>query len=139
MVVPTRIRVDRLRHALANIRAVEGRDLSLEIIVGDNGECPDTRVVVAAFDVIHVRATVQGASAARNAAMARATGDFIALLDDDDAWLPGYIRSYLDLLDQRPDLDGVIAQVRFADEALNILPTGEWPDNHPGEGEALVR
>ena len=139
VVVPTHNRADKLRRALASIRAIEGADLALEIIVGDNGDCAETAAVAAEFKAIHVRATVKGASAARNAAMARATGDYIAFLDDDDAWLPGHLRPQLELLDQRPDLDGVIAQVRFADEDLRPLPTGEWPDRHPGEGDDLVR
>lgn len=139
VVVPTRNRADKLRRALTSIRAVEGADLDLEIIVGDNGDCAETPVVAAEFNAIHVRATVPGASAARNAAMARATGDYIAFLDDDDAWLPGHIRPHLEMLDQRPGLDGVIAQMRFADEDLHPLPAGEWPDRHPGEGDDLVR
>ncbi len=139
VIVPTRNRADQLRNALTSIRATEGPDLSLEIIVGDNGTCAEAAAVAAEFNAIHVRATVQGASAARNAAMARATGDYVAFLDDDDAWLPGHIRPHLAMLDQRPELDGVIAQVRFADENLAPLPTGEWPDKHPGEGDDLVR
>ena len=139
VVVPTRNRADKLRRALGSIRAIEGADLSLEIIVGDNGDCPETAATAADFNAIHVRAALKGASAARNVAMARATGAYIAFLDDDDAWLPAHIRPQLDLLDQRPDLDGVIAQVRFADEDLQLLPTGEWPDKPPGEGDDLIR
>jgi glycosyltransferase involved in cell wall biosynthesis len=139
VVVPTCNRAAKLRKALASIRAVEGPDLRLEIIIGDNGACPETPGLADEFGAIHVRTSVMGASASRNAAMAKATGDYIAFLDDDDAWLPAHIRPHLDMLDQRPDLDGVIAQVRFADEDLLPLPTGDWPDRHPGEGDELVR
>lgn len=139
VVVPTCNRASKLRNALASIRAVEGPDLSFEIIVGDNGSCPETPAIAAEFGAIHVRTQTMGASASRNAAMAKTTGDYIAFLDDDDAWLPAHIRPHLELLDQRPDLDGVIAQVRFADESLRPLPVGEWPDKHPGEGDQLVR
>jgi glycosyltransferase involved in cell wall biosynthesis len=139
VVVPTCNRAKKLRKALTSIRAVEGPDLSFEIIIGDNGDCPETPALAAAFGAIHVRSDVPGASASRNAAMALATGDYIAFLDDDDAWLPAHIRPHLALLEERIDLDGVIAQVRFADEGLRPLPTGEWPDRHPGEGDDLVR
>lgn len=139
VVVPTCNRADKLRRALASIRAVEGADLSFEIIIGDNGACPETPVVAAEFGALHTRATVRGASASRNAALALATGDYIAFLDDDDAWLDGHIRPHLAMLDKRPDLDGVIGQVRYADESLRPLNTGDWPDRHPGEGNDLVR
>jgi len=139
-VVPTCNRSEQLRKALASIRAVEGPDLGLEIIVGDNGTCPETPRVAAEYGAIHVRATVRGASGSRNAAMAVATGDYIAFLDDDDAWLPGHIRPHLALLDQRPDLDGVIGQVRLSDMSLRPLPgMGDWPDQNPGEGDDLIR
>lgn len=139
VIVPTCNRPDKLRRALRSIRAIEGPDLNLEIIVGDNGACPETPAVVAEFGGRHVRATATGASASRNAALALATGEFLAFLDDDDAWLPDHVRPQLNLLDERPDLDGVIAQVRFADEALQPLKTGDWPNRHPGEGDELVR
>lgn len=139
VVVPTHNRAGQLRSALASIRALEGPDLRLEIIIGDNGDCAETPEIAAEFGALHVRCAVKGASAARNAALARATGDYIAFLDDDDAWLAGHVRPHLAMLEARPELDGVIAQVRFADEALQPLPVGEWPDTHPGEGDDLVR
>ena len=137
--MPTCNRAEKLRRALASIRAIEGADLSLEIIIGDNGDCPETPALAAEFGALHARTTVKGASASRNAALALATGAYIAFLDDDDAWLAGHIRPHLALLDQRADLDGVIGQVRYADERLRPLNTGDWPDRHPGEGNDLVR
>lgn len=130
----------QLGRALASIRAVEGPDLRFEIIVGDNGASPETQRVAKAHGAIHVRTAVPGASGSRNAAMACATGEFIAFLDDDDAWLPGHIRPHLALLDRRPDLDGVIGQVRLSDMAHQPLQgLGDWPDEHPGDGDDLVR
>lgn len=139
VVVPTRERPEKLRRALASIRALEAADLTFEIIVGDNGDCAETPRVAADFGAFHVRCSETGASAARNAAMARATGDYIAFLDDDDAWLPEHVRPHLALLDARPDLMGVIGKVRFADESLRPLDTGDWPERHPGEGDDLIR
>lgn len=138
-VVPTCNRSDQLRIALESIRAVEGSDLEIEIIVSDNGSCPRTPGVAREFGARYVKVERVGASESRNAAMAVATGDYIAFLDDDDAWLPGHIRPHLALLDERPDLDGVIGQVRYCDRALR--PNG-WPDGpqtHPGDGDDLIR
>jgi glycosyltransferase involved in cell wall biosynthesis len=139
VIVPTYNRSDCLVRALASIRAVEGPDLRFEIIVGDNGDCPRAAEVAAQFGARYVKAERPGASKARNAALALATGDYIAFLDDDDAWLPTHVRPHLKMLDQRPDLDGVIAQVRHADEQLRPYDTPAWPVTHPGEGDELVR
>jgi glycosyltransferase involved in cell wall biosynthesis len=136
VIVPTANRSVQLGKALESIRALEGPDLQLEIIVGDNGTCAETPRVAARFGAIHVRATVKGASGSRNAA----TGEFIAFLDDDDAWLPGHVRPHIAMLDARADLDGVIGQVRLSDMALRPLQGhGDWPDRHPGEGDELIR
>lgn len=139
VVVPTCNRSDELRTALASIRAIEGADLAIEIIVSDNGSCPRAADVADEFGARYVRVELRGPSQSRNAAMALATGDYIAFLDDDDAWLPGHIRPHLELLEQRPDLEGVTGQVRYCDRQL--VPNG-WPDGpqaHPGAGDDLIR
>ncbi|OYX48399.1 MAG: hypothetical protein B7Y90_10725 [Alphaproteobacteria bacterium 32-64-14] len=139
VIVPTFNRTEQLATALASIRAVEGSDLSIEIIVGDNGNCPTTSTIAAEYGARYVAVGRRGASAARNAAMAVATGDYIGFLDDDDAWLPGHVRGHLNLLDERPEFDGVMGQVRCCNTSL--VPLG-WPDGpatHPGSGDDLIR
>lgn len=39
-----------------------------------------------------------GPAAARNAGISEACGEFLALLDSDDVWLPGYVRSQVEVL-----------------------------------------
>lgn len=140
VVVPTRDRPDTLRQALESIRALEADDLTFEILIGDNGADPQTKVVAAEFGAIHLPVAQNGAGAARNAGLAAATGEFIAFLDDDDVWLPGHVRPHLAMLDAEPDLEGVLAQVMPVDEALRpIEDGGPWPWRHPPRGDALVR
>jgi len=45
-----------------------------------------------------------GAASARNAALRMASGEFVAFLDSDDAWLPGKIGARLAFLENNPDV-----------------------------------
>lgn len=132
VIIGTRNRPDTLREALASIRAVEGPDLRFEILVGDNGSDSETKRIVESFGGIHDKTDVYGCPAARNLAMRRATGEFVAFLDDDDVWTPENIRPQITLLDSRPELAAVFGQVIVADQ--NLRPIAEatpsdWPDD----------
>lgn len=59
-----------------------------EIIVVDDGSKDDTREVVGRFPVKYVYQQNAGLSAARNKGIEVASGDWVALLDADDVWLP---------------------------------------------------
>ena len=138
VVVPTRDRPKLLREALASIRALEADDLSFEILVGDNGKDPGTRIVSEEFGAKYLSVDRNGAGAARNAGLRAATGDFIAFLDDDDVWTKDAVRGQLAVLEGSPWLEACFAQIMSTDQELR--PTSEvWPAESPGEGDELVR
>ena len=136
VIIGTRDRPALLREALASIRALEGEDLTFEILVGDNGATPETADVVAEFGGIYAKTDKNGCAAARNLAMRRATGDFIAFLDDDDVWLKGHIRPHIAFLDANPDYEAAFGQIVCTDAQRQTL--GEpWPAKLPPDGDVF--
>jgi len=86
----------------------------VEVIVCDDGSTDTTAEVLAGFgDRIRVlRQPNLGESAAKNAAVRAAGGDFVVILDADDRWDPRRLRRLGDLAAARPD--------------LNLLTTDAW-------------
>ncbi len=138
VVVPTRDRPEVLREALQSIRALETDSLRFEIIVGDNGTSPDTRKAAGEFGAIYLHTSTSGAAAARNIAMAAATADYIAFLDDDDVWTSNHIHGHLALLDAGPQLDMVFGQVVNTDPQRRPI-FGPWPEQWPEKRNDLLK
>ncbi|MDP3737112.1 MAG: glycosyltransferase [Hyphomonadaceae bacterium] len=136
VIIGTRNRPDMLRKALASIRAIEGPDLKFEILVGDNGTTPETAGIVAEFGGIYDKTDVYGCPAARNLALRRVSGEFIAFIDDDDVWLPGHVRPHIAFLDAHPDYEAVFGQIITADENLNPIAL-PWPEKLPANGDVF--
>lgn len=88
-----------------------------EIIVVDDGSSDDTRSVMAAYkdrlkDRINcIHQLNAGPSAARNSGIRNAQGEFIALLDADDLWLPSRLERSVKELDRDAGVGLVHARV----------------------------
>ena len=90
VILPTRNRSALLATALGS--ALRQRDVELEVIVVDEGSSDETPAVVAGFGDSRVRVLrnerPEGVAVARNRGAARAAGEWLAFLDDDDLWAP---------------------------------------------------
>ncbi|MGD8886253.1 MAG: glycosyltransferase family A protein [Gammaproteobacteria bacterium] len=103
VIIPTFNRVQWLGEALRSVLTQTWQPH--EVIVVDDGSTDTTRQVIETNFAEQVRYYYQsnrGVSAARNTGIQQATGNWIALLDSDDAWLPDKLQCQVDALRQNP-------------------------------------
>lgn len=93
VIIPTYNRAAFVREAVASVLGQSS--LPGEVIVVDDGSTDETRQSLAAFSrqIHYVRAPHAGVSAARNAGIKLARGEWLAFLDSDDLWLPGKLEA----------------------------------------------
>lgn len=121
VIIPTFNRANLCRRA---VNSVLGQThTNLEVIVVDDGSTDGTEDMIKGMDsrVRYIRQDNAGVSAARNTGMAMAEGDFIALLDSDDTWLPWKIEAQLKVLEYFPDAGMVWTDMSAVDENDNEL------------------
>jgi glycosyltransferase involved in cell wall biosynthesis len=77
----------------------------VELIVVDDGSDDASAEIADAHAGARVlRETHRGVSAARNAGLAVAQGEFVAFLDADDEWMPSKLERQMELMRTRPEV-----------------------------------
>jgi len=102
VIIPTWNRSSYLVRALESVYAQSV--LPHEVIVVDDGSTDNTREIIAQHftEVLYHYQENQGVSSARNTGIRMAAGDWIALLDSDDCWLPHKLEQQRELLRANP-------------------------------------
>ena len=129
------------RYIARCLRSVVGQGYpNLRLIVVDDGSTDNTIGIVESFvpSVECVRLNEnRGPAAARNAGLRVCNGEFVAFLDSDDYWLPGFIDATVDFLKVHKAAIAVYTAFRAKKlkwgvfESLNV---GGNPDIRPGQG-----
>lgn len=104
-----------------------------ELLVIDDGGSDRSIDIAAEYCDPRIRIIAQrnrGLAGARNTGIAHARGDYIALLDSDDRWLPEKLALHVIHLDAAPDVDVSYSASRFIDGAGNALRQTQTPRLH---------
>jgi len=103
VIIPTYNRCARLERAIDSVLAQTFTDYEL-IVVDDGSEDGTSGLLDGYADRIKViRQENRGVSAARNTGILAAKGEFVALLDSDDSWLPGKLERQVAFFDACPE------------------------------------
>jgi glycosyltransferase involved in cell wall biosynthesis len=140
VIIPTRDRPELLAEALKS--ALTALDSAADLVDGrvlviNNGR----PLLPGAGDprVVWLETETPGASRARNVGLSSSDAEYVAFLDDDDAWLTEHPRTHCKKLIENPDLAFVFSQVVLCDSKLRPVfppsPEGPFPD---GDGFAYI-
>lgn len=111
----------------ATLRSIQAQSVSdFELIVVDDESSDDTLQVVEriAADDDRVRVTSQenqGVAGARNTGVSLAQAPYVAFLDNDDLWMPGYLASMGRALDGAPQAGFAYTDAYLLDDKLSRI------------------
>ena len=126
VIIPTKNRFRKLRRALKSVNQQDFFDFDVWVI--NDGSTDETRDYlessqlksdypnISSINILTNKRSV-GAAASRNYALAKAGGEFVAFLDDDDVWDPQYLQQQVMQLDQNTDAVATCAQYLECDRS----------------------
>ena len=97
-----------------------------EIIVINDGSKDDTAQIAKSYGnkIVYLEQSNKGQGAARNIGIEKATGEFVAFLDADDFWMPGFLENTVAFMTANPTVIAVSTAfiVRYAMNKELSLP-----------------
>ncbi len=103
-----------------------------EVIVVDDGSTDALDEALAPFAgrFTLLRQEHRGVAAARNLGLSHATGEFVAVCDSDDWYLPGLIEAWSTLASGRPDID-ILGRTSYLIKDGATIGLSRTPDDPP--------
>ena len=115
VIIPTHNRFAFLKKAVGSVYAQTYAHF--ELIVVDDGSTDNTANIVKLYDnrLHYIKQNNSGVAAARNRAIAKARGDYIAFLDDDDLYEPTKLQECVNYMQAHPDVVWLYSGFSFID------------------------
>lgn len=136
IIIPVYNRAEILSTTLDSV--VKQTYQNIEIIVIDDGSEEDIKSVIKSLNdkrLSYYKLPHVNANHARNYGIKQAKGDYIAMLDADDLWMPNHIEDCLELV-TKTDADGlygsIIVKNIFSEDEDHIIING------PREDESMI-
>lgn len=142
VIIPAFNRISYIQQALESVFAQQHPSLSaIECIVVDDGSSDGTFELLQGYQqqqkivlLTHPNRANRGQSAALNLGLAKASGDFVCILDSDDYFAPNKFADQLEYLLQHPDVGMVYGKGEAVDAEGNFL-FYTLPKNHSENGD----
>ena len=103
--------------AINSVLAQEG--VAFEFLIGDDGSSDNTRDVVESLRDKRIKffpnQINRGACTVANELVERSRGEYIALINSDDAWIEDKLTHQLDILETNPQIGACFGRARFVD------------------------
>ena len=126
-----------IRQSVESVQAQIYRDF--EHIVVDDGSSDGTADVLKSFGnrITYIRQENRGAHAAINEGIRRSSGDYIAIVDSDDAWLPNKLERQVEVLEKSPGA-GMVYSLAYFINSEGVVEDHEWLMGTPFDDPNLV-
>lgn len=124
VIIPLYNKAGSIAQALDSVLAQEYQDF--EVVVVDDGSTDGGASVVENYSDARIRLVRQenaGVSAARNRGIEEARGEYMAFLDADDVWMPGYLSVQYGLTQKYPQCDVFVTNYEFHNEDGVVIAT----------------
>jgi glycosyltransferase involved in cell wall biosynthesis len=120
------------RYVAEAINSVLSQDFTdFEFIISDDGSTDNTRDVIASFDdprITFVPNTVnRGACTVTNDLISECRGQYIALLNSDDRWVPGKLHRQVQFLNANPQFGALFGRARFINKDGDLIEAATLP------------
>lgn len=121
VLIPNYNRGRMLQDAVRSVLVQSYQDF--EILVVDDGSTEDIPAALAPFSarVQYVRKENGGCASAKNFGLGLVTGEYLAVLDNDDLWLPAKLERQVEELKRQPNVGMVSCQVFVMDDDARVL------------------
>lgn len=135
IIIPSYKTADLIAACLDSVFAQTFQDFEAIVVNDGSPDTPELEKVLQPYldRIVYIKQVNKRAAGARNTAIAKARGEFLAFLDSDDTWLPNHLESQMKQFEADPGLGLVYANAVLVGDGTRHI---EFMEKCPSAGEA---